>query len=294
MWVLVSPQGRSTGAPLVAAFPFCSTKSTPVPATSVWKLWLIILLCATSKDAQHSWDLMIIGSSGAQRKERDACQSGYICVWLQGDGSVHDTSAAGHPDPLPLPPARGLMVVGALVWARPVVMWDPLEVASTRDGRSIDKAGEKRGRSRGEEAFYLRAVLCSPSGKDLQTAVDWKMSQVPVFIVLLRPLTILVSPQVQKIILSHSFQGASISFMLPHHTLVAPALVTKIIVPLFTSVWIILHALIFIIYNLEPFFALEKSNLDFHLSLNNSTSQGEPVLLLEPARWVSFIDSIPF
>lgn len=55
--------------------------------------------------------------------------------------------------PLPLPPARGLMVVGALVWARPVVMWDPLEVASTRDGRSIDKAGEKWGRSRGEGSF---------------------------------------------------------------------------------------------------------------------------------------------
>lgn len=63
-------------------------------------------------------------------------------------------------DPLPLLPARGLMVVCALVWARPVVMWDPLEVASTRDGRSIDKAGEKGGRSRGEGSFL--PLLCAP------------------------------------------------------------------------------------------------------------------------------------
>lgn len=114
------------------------------------------------------------------------------------------------------------------------------------------------------------------------------MSQVSVFIVLLRPLTILVSPQVQKINYFSQFPGcihqlyASSSYF--SSTVCFAALVTKIIVPLFTSVWIILHALIFIIYNLEPFFALEKSNLDFHLSLNNSTSQGEPVLLLEPAR----------
>lgn len=50
------------------------------------------------------------------------------------------------PAPCPLPPVQGLMVVGearALVWARPVVMPDPLEVASTRDVWSIDKAGEK-------------------------------------------------------------------------------------------------------------------------------------------------------
>ncbi len=68
MWVLVSPQGHSTGAPLVAAFPFCSTKSLPVRTTSVWKLCLIILLCATSQNAQHSQDLMIIGSSGHRER----------------------------------------------------------------------------------------------------------------------------------------------------------------------------------------------------------------------------------
>lgn len=68
MWVLVSPQGRATGAPPVATFPFCSTKSTPVRTTSVWKLCLIILLCATSQNAQHSQDLMIIGSSGHRER----------------------------------------------------------------------------------------------------------------------------------------------------------------------------------------------------------------------------------
>lgn len=54
----------------------------------------------------------------------------------------------------------------------------------------------------------------------------------------------------------------------------------NIFVPLCTSVWIISHALIIIIiiiYNLEAFFALQKSNLDCHLSLNNSMSLGEPV-----------------
>lgn len=68
MWVHVSPQGRSTGAPLIAAFPFCSTKSLPARTTSVWKLCLIILLCATSQNAQHSQDLMIIGSSGHRER----------------------------------------------------------------------------------------------------------------------------------------------------------------------------------------------------------------------------------
>lgn len=100
MWVLVSPQGRSTGAPLVAAFPFCSTKSLSVRMTSVWKLCLIILLCATSQNAQHSQDLMIIGSSGHREKERDACQSGYIRGWPGGEDSVHDTSVTGHRETL--------------------------------------------------------------------------------------------------------------------------------------------------------------------------------------------------
>lgn len=37
---------------------------------------------------------------GTQRKERDACQSGYICVWLKGDCLVHDTSVTRHPETL--------------------------------------------------------------------------------------------------------------------------------------------------------------------------------------------------
>lgn len=71
---------------------------------------------------------------GTQRKERDACQSGYIRARPEGDGSVHDTSVTGHQEtlssPLPTPstlPSRRLMVVKLeracpLVWARPVVM----------------------------------------------------------------------------------------------------------------------------------------------------------------------------
>lgn len=61
-------------------------------------------------------------------------------------------------DPLSSPlPSRRLMVVKserapALVWAQPVVMWNPLEVASTQDGWSIDKAGgevrQKQGKKR--------------------------------------------------------------------------------------------------------------------------------------------------
>ena len=95
---------------------------------------------------------------GTQRKERDACQSGYIRAWPEGDGSVHDTSVTGHRENLsPILPSRRLMVVKlartcALVCTRPVVMWNPLEVASTQDGRSIDKAGgevrQKQGKKR--------------------------------------------------------------------------------------------------------------------------------------------------
>lgn len=97
---------------------------------------------------------------GTQRKERDACQSGYIHAWPEGDGSVHDTSATGHRETLsPLLPRRRLMVVKlararALVWVGPVVMWNPLEVASTQDGRSIDKAGgEVRQKQRKKRSF---------------------------------------------------------------------------------------------------------------------------------------------
>lgn len=103
---------------------------------------------------------------GTQRKEQDACQSGYIRALPEGDGSVHDTSATGHWEtlppflfPSPLPPHR-LMVVKsvracALVWPRPVVMWNPLEVASTQDGRSIDKAGGEVRQKQGKKRSFL-------------------------------------------------------------------------------------------------------------------------------------------
>lgn len=93
---------------------------------------------------------------GTQRKERDACQSGYICDWPKGDGSVHDTSATGHWETLsPILPSCRLMVVKlvrvcALVCTRPVVMWNPLEVTSTQDGRSIDKAEGEESQKQGK------------------------------------------------------------------------------------------------------------------------------------------------
>lgn len=110
MWVLVPPQGRSTGEPLVAAFPFCSTKSLPAPMTCVWKLCLIILLCATSRNAQHSRDLVIIGSSG-HRGEGARRLSEWIrpCPTRGRRLSARHISYRTASDPLP-PPHR-LMVV---------------------------------------------------------------------------------------------------------------------------------------------------------------------------------------
>lgn len=170
MWVLVSPQGRSTGAPLVAAFPFCSTKSLPVRMTSVWKLCLIILLCATSQNAQHSQDLMIIGSSGHRERSETLVRvdTSVPDPREMAQCTTHQLQDTERPSP---PPPRRLMVFKlvracALVWARPVVMWNPLEVASTQDGRSIDKAAGEVRQKQGKkwEAFYLLTVLYSPWG----------------------------------------------------------------------------------------------------------------------------------
>lgn len=185
MWVLVSPQGHSTGAPLVAAFPFCSTKSQRVWTTSVWKLCLIILLCATSQNAQHSQDLMIIGTSG--HRER---------------GETHVRVDTSVPDPReiaqctthqlqdtgetfsPILPSSRLMVVTlvrvcALVWTKPVVMWNPLEVASTQEG-SIDKAECEVSQKQGENRSFLSSLLYCTLQKDLlkRAEVEWKIEDV--------------------------------------------------------------------------------------------------------------------
>lgn len=91
---------------------------------------------------------------GTKRKERDACQSGYIHAWPGGDGSEHDTSVTGHWETLfllPLPPLMShhrLMVVKleracTLVSCTLVVMWNPIEVTHMQDGCSIDKARRK-------------------------------------------------------------------------------------------------------------------------------------------------------
>lgn len=120
---------------------------------------------------------------GTQRKERDACQSEYICAWPEGDGSVHDTSAAGRRETLsPILPSRKLMVVKlvrvcALVWARSVVMWNPLEVASAQDGRSIDKAGREVRQKHWKKRSSLSSRLYCSLHKDLlkRAEVEWKI-----------------------------------------------------------------------------------------------------------------------
>lgn len=99
---------------------------------------------------------------GTQRKERDACQSGYICAWLEGDGSVHDTSVTGHRETL----SPSSLLACALVWARPVIMWNPLEVASTQGGRSIDKAGGEVRQKQGKKKLFI-SRLYSTLHKDL-------------------------------------------------------------------------------------------------------------------------------
>lgn len=85
-------------------------------------------------------------------------------------------------------------------------MRDPLEVASTRDVWWIDKAGEKGGRSRGEGSFLPPCCTELPvrEGSTDGTGLE-KRVRSSIFIVLLRPLTILVPLQVLKIIISHSF-----------------------------------------------------------------------------------------
>lgn len=114
---------------------------------------------------------------GTQRKEWDACQSGYIHCWPKGDGSVHDTSVTGHWKTLspPLLPRCRLMVVKlvrayVLVWAWPLVMWNPLEVASTQDGRSIDKARREVRQKQTKILIFPNRILLLLK----QTEVEWK------------------------------------------------------------------------------------------------------------------------
>lgn len=56
---------------------------------------------------------------GKQRKERDACQSGYIQAVPGGDSSAHDTSVTRHRETLSslLPCCRLMVVKLARVWA---------------------------------------------------------------------------------------------------------------------------------------------------------------------------------
>lgn len=95
--------------------------------------------------AQHSQDLMIIGSSGHRERSETLVRVDTSHVWPEGDGSVHDTSVTGHGEnvsssfrPNGCQLSEGVRV---LVSLRPVLMWNPLEVVSAKNGRSIDKAG---------------------------------------------------------------------------------------------------------------------------------------------------------
>lgn len=75
----------------------------------------------------------------------------------------------------------------------------------------------------GTRRLFTSVLHCAPrQGRISRLQRTWKMSQVSILIVLRRSLTILVPPEVLKITISHSFKGASISFMLHSRTLVAP------------------------------------------------------------------------
>lgn len=92
------------------SFPFCSTKSLPVRTTSVWKLCLIILLCATSQNAQRSRDLVIIGSSGHRERSETLVR---VDTSVPGPGEMaqcttHQLQDTARPS---APPCRRLMVV---------------------------------------------------------------------------------------------------------------------------------------------------------------------------------------
>lgn len=160
--------------------------------------------------------------------------------WL----SARHISGGTPRDPLPLPPACGLMVVGALVWARPVVMWDPLEVASTRDGRSIDKAGEKWGRSTGEGRFLPPCCTVLPiregspdcSGLENVSGFHFYCTS-ETFDHFSFPWSSKSNYFLQFPGCIHQFYVSSSYF---NTTVCFSALVTKIFVPLVTSVWIIL------------------------------------------------------
>lgn len=127
----------------------------------------------------------------------------------------------------------------------------------------------------GTRKLFTSVLDCAPrQGRISRLQRTWKMSQVSILIALRRSLTILVSPEVLKIIISHCFPDSSLSFS---------ALVMKTFVPSFTSGGIILHALNIIIHNLEPFSSLQRSNLDCHQSLNQSrTSLLSFIYLLHP------------
>lgn len=88
--------------------------------------------------------------------------------------TTHQLQDTERPSPPPILPPRRLMVVKllsvcAVVRAWPVVMSDALGVATTQEGRSIDKArGEARQKpgSR-KEAFYLADCTVMSTRKDL-------------------------------------------------------------------------------------------------------------------------------
>lgn len=162
MWVLVSPQGLSNrctshccNSILFNKEPAC-TDDFCLKALPDHSFMCHFPECTIFTGPR---DNRLVGTQG---QERDTCQSGYIHAWPRGDGSVHDTSVTGHRETLFLfllswrlmvaKPGRGY----AHVWARAGVMWNPLEVTSTQNRRSIDEAvGEVRQKQWEERSFFF-------------------------------------------------------------------------------------------------------------------------------------------
>lgn len=176
MWVPVSPQGRSTGAPSRCCISILFNKE-PACANDFCLKALPdhSFMChfpeCTTFTGPHDNRLV-----GTQRKERETLvrvDTSAPDPREMAQCTTHQLQDTQRP-PLPSPPhppcsqANGCQVSEGpcmlLSGAWPVVMWNPLEVASTQDGRSIDKAGGEVRQKQGKEKklFYLPTVLYSP------------------------------------------------------------------------------------------------------------------------------------
>lgn len=119
---------------------------------------------------------------GTQRKERDACQSGYIRAWPGGDGSVHDTSVTGHQETFSPPPfsqANGCQVREGLCSCLGQACCHVKSIRGRKHtGWAVDWYGRRRSEAEaGEEKKLFISQLYCTLHKDLlkQTEVEWKI-----------------------------------------------------------------------------------------------------------------------